>query len=78
MGHMGGPRPPIIERTDPFPDVLPARAAAGGRGATAPTLPVPHRSPSPSRGRRTGFLQPAVVVISMVLIAGGVWWLLRH
>ncbi|WP_058043881.1 hypothetical protein [Streptomyces roseifaciens] len=82
--------PPIIERVAP-PSGPPSGPLTGGgagagerNGAPAPLPPgpsLPHGGPPPPAGapgrRRTGFFRPVVVLVSVVLIAGGVGWLLR-
>ncbi|QEV49442.1 hypothetical protein CP980_34250 [Streptomyces vinaceus] len=44
-----------------------------------PTVLGPASAPAlPPVRQRVGFLRPAVALISVTLIAGGLWWLLRH
>lgn len=75
--------PPNIETaaqpTGPPSGPLSGGSAGGGPRADGPLAPAPGGSaPAGVTGRRrTGLLVPAAVLVSVVLIAGGVWWLLR-
>ncbi|MFE0647562.1 hypothetical protein ACFVZH_03090 [Streptomyces sp. NPDC059534] len=78
--------PPDIERATqpPGPPSGPLAGGSvgesvGGSEADAPWPPSPGGSaPAGTTGRRrTGFLWPVAVSVSVLLVAGGVWWLLR-
>ncbi|MFJ1973957.1 hypothetical protein ACIO93_35535 [Streptomyces sp. NPDC087903] len=62
----------------PSPSLPPSEQSSRMRlPARADQAPSP--APTESRaGERIGFRRPVVVLVSVVLIAGGVWWLLHH
>ncbi|GGQ33086.1 hypothetical protein [Streptomyces roseolilacinus] len=73
LGSWGEPEPPVIQQVfapppppGPVYSAPPAPAPRMGTGTKAPVW------------RRGEFLRPAVVLVSFVLIAGGVWRLLHH
>ncbi|OUC75756.1 hypothetical protein CA983_44230 [Streptomyces swartbergensis] len=51
---------------------------AGASRPPAPSHAVPSAGTEVPVSRRTRFLRPAVVLVSLLLIAGGVWWLINH
>lgn len=71
LGSWGDPEPPVIQQVSAPPPgpVCPAPPPPAPKTGRATKAPV---------WRRGGFLRPAVVLVSVVLIAGGVWWLLHH
>ncbi|MFC9679012.1 hypothetical protein [Streptomyces sp. NPDC056948] len=80
----GNPEPPVVERVVERPDTaLPRKRSEVARPPQAqrePTMPAPAQAgppaPAPAE-RRVGCLGPVVVLGSVVLIAGGIWWLLH-
>ncbi|MFE2543592.1 hypothetical protein [Actinacidiphila glaucinigra] len=51
------------------------------RVTSSPPMPAPARGPLPpeASAQRPGqLLRPVVILVSVVLVAGGVWWLLSH
>ncbi|MCX5390314.1 hypothetical protein [Streptomyces sp. NBC_00094] len=86
-GEWEAGEPPDVERAEqplgppsgPLVGGPVGESVGGSPGADAPWPQSPGGSASAGTTgrRRTGFLWPAAVSVSVLLIAGGVWWLLR-